>query len=244
MSSDFRLEFSTHEAPEPTVIAGFPGPGMAAVSAIQYLIDRMDLDETGHVHAEGLPAITPYKDGRPYHATRLFSGDSLPITILSSELPVPIQHSEPFGRVLLDWIETREVSEVALLTAIPGLDGKDGLSFVASEDYFEARLADTDVAPLNSGFLTGVNASLIDRAMDTDLRVGVISTSTTPYRPLDPDAALRLVEGLRRIYDLEVDIERLRGFADSMRRHYEELAAQIDSQEHASTRASEDYGFM
>lgn len=242
MNAEFRLDFSADEPPESTMIAGFPGPGMGSVSAIQYLIERMELHDTGHIHAEGLPAITPYKDGRPYHATRLFSRSGLPITLLSCELPVPIQHSEPFGRVLLDWIETNDVMEVTLLTSIPGLEAADDLYFVGSEDYIDERIDSRDVTPLNGGFLTGVNASLIDRAIDTDLRVGVLATATDPYRPLDPDAALRLVDGVRTIYECDVDLGHLRAFADSMRRHYEELTSQLEAQERPSVR--EDYGFM
>ena len=246
MSSSFRLDFTADEPPEATVIAGFPGPGMAAVSANQYLIEQMDLEQNGHIHAEGLPAITPYENGRPYHPTRLFSTDELPVTVLTSELPVPVQLSEPFGRVLLDWIEDRDVKEVTLLTTIPQLDSGKSVSYVASEDYVDHRLTDTPFEPLTGGFLTGVNAGLIDRAIDTELRVGVIATGVHPYRPLDPEATLRLVDAMMTLYGFDVDVEQLREFAGRMRQHYEELTEQIEAQDQTQqrTRGFEDYGFM
>ena len=245
MPEEIALDVETDEPPESTLIVGFPGPGMAGVSANQYLIEQLALEETGHVQAEGLPAITPYVDGRPYHHTRLFSSRDVEFTLLVSELPVPIQLSEPFGRILLEWIDERDVDEVTLLTAIPSLESFEELFYVASADYYEHRLADRSISALRSGFLTGVNASLTARAMDTELRVGVLATSIDPRQPLDGEAVLRLVEGLDRIYGLDVETDELRQFAERTREHYEELAARVESQQRAEDRRrTEDYGFM
>ena len=246
MAEELTLEVDADEPPEPTLIVTFPGPGMAGISGTGYLIEQLDATETGHIQMTGLPAITPYADGRPYHHTRLFSGPNLECTFLTSELPIPIQLSEPFGRILLEWIDERGVEEVALLTSIPWLEPVDDLYFVASDDFREHRLADADVTPLDGGFLTGSNASLIGRAMDTALRVGVFATSVDPRLPLDANAALRLVEGLDWIYDFGVDTDELRQFADRTHEHYEGLAAQYDAQQQAQNRRrmTDDFGFM
>lgn len=244
MLQQLRLDFAAREPPESTVIVGFPGAGMSAVSANQYLIEQLELAETGHIHAEGLPAFMPYSEGRPYHATRLFSGIDVPVTLLSSEMPIPMQFSEAFGRTVLEWIEDRDVEEVTVLSGIPSLELDDGLHYVASEDYVQARLEDGRAQPLSGGFLTGINASLVDRGLDTDLRVGVLATGVNPYRPLDPGAAVQLVEGVSELYGFDVDTAQLREFADRTRQHYEELIAQIQAQEQPTTVPRDDYGFM
>ena len=246
MADELTLEVDADEPPESTLIVTFPGPGMAGISATQYLIEQLGLEETGHIQTTGLPAITPYADGRPYHHTRLFSGPDLACTFLISELPIPVQLSEPFGRILLDWIDDRTVEEVALLTSIPWLEPVDDLYYVASDDFRDHRLADADLSPLDGGFLTGTNASLIARAMDTTLRVGVIATSVDPRVPLDANASVRLVEGLDRIYEFDVETDELRQFADRTHQHYEGLAAQYEAQQRAETRprVTDDYGFM
>ena len=246
MVDELTLEVDADEPPESTLVVTFPGPGMAGISATQYLIEQLGLEETGHIQATGLPAITPYADGRPYHHTRLFSGPDLACTFLISELPIPVQLSEPFGRILLDWIDDRAVEEVALLTSIPWLEPVDDLYYVASDDYRDQRLTDVDLSPLDGGFLTGANASLIARAMDTTLRVGVIATSVDPRVLLDANAAVRLVEGLDRIYEFDVETDELRQFADRTHQHYEGLAAQYEAQQRAESRPriTDDYGFM
>ncbi len=246
MAEELSLDIEATQSPKPTAIAAFPGPGMAGISANRYLEEQIGLEETGHIQAEGLPSLTPYLNGRPYHHTRLFSKDGFEYTFLTSELPVPLQFTEPFGRKLLSWIDGA-VEEVTLLTAIPSLNDADqNLFYVASDDYRAHRLTDTAVNPLAGGFLSGVNASLIARAMDTSLRVGVLATGVNPQQPFDGSAALRLVEGLNEIYGFDVETDELRAFADSTEAYLEQLTAQLETQQRSADRrtATEDYGFM
>ncbi|MCU4743744.1 PAC2 family protein [Halobacteria archaeon AArc-m2/3/4] len=248
MTDDISLEIETADPPETNLVVAFPGPGMGAISANQYLIEQLGLEETGHVRAEGLAAVTPFADGRPYHHTRLFTSESLECTLLTSELPIPTHLTEPFGRILLEWVEDNGVDEVTVLTTMPTL-ASDDLFYVASEDYYDRRLADRSeslsLSPLTGGFFTGVNASLTSRAIDTDLRVGVLATAVERPHVLDGDAALRLVEGLQEIYEFDVDTDELRQFADRTRDHYRELVEQVEAQTRAQQRpAVEDRGFM
>lgn len=246
MADELTLDIDTDTPPAETLIVAFPGPGLAGVSANQYLIEQLGLEETGHIQAAGLPAITPYVHGRPYHHTRLFSTESFGYTVLISELPIPLQLSEPFGRILLEWIDDSVVDEVVLLTAIPTLESTADLYYIASDDYRERRLDDTSIQPMEGGYLTGVNASLTAQAIDTSLRVGVLASSVNPWQAMDGAASLRLVEGLNSIYGLDVDTTELRAFAERTRQHYEQLAAEIQAQQESLHRrvAPEDYGYM
>lgn len=246
MSTEIELNIHTEHSPRESVIAAFPGPGMAAVSTNHYIIDQLDLMADGHIHVTGVPPITPYDRGQPYHPIRIFSGADLPVTFLTSELPIPLQMAEPFGRSLLEWIGSHDVSEVAVLTAIPFLPEDQDLYYVASDDYVSERLMNDEAVPLEGGFLTGINASLIGRAMESTFRVGVLATSVNPHRPLDADAALRLVDGLTRVYDVTVDTSELKEFARQSREHYEQLVAQFQAQAEGEARSNlrEDYGFM
>ena len=246
MDKQFTLDVTTAQPPESTVIVAFPEPGLGGLSANQYIIEQLDLVETGHIHAEGLPAITPYADGTAYHHTRLFSAPEVEYTVITCELPIPIQFSEPFGRILLEWIHDTAVEEVTLLTTIPTLGAGEEIFYVASEDYVDHRLTDQPVTPLGGGFLTGVNASLIARAIDTTLRVGVLATGANPHIPVDGEAALALVEGLDGCYGLGVDTDELKEFAEQSRQYYRELTEQIAAHQRAQAQRSrgEDYGFM
>ena len=223
----------THESdPSDVLVAGFSSFGLAGLTAVDYLVENLDLEQTGHVRAEGLPSITPFEKGRPRRPIRLYSAADLDVTVLVAEQFVPPGLGERLASAILDWTESVSVSEIAVLSGIPVPHGPDAhrTFHVATEDYHERRLDDGRVPPMESGYLDGTNASLLERGIDSPLGVGVFITPVHAQAP-DADAAVRLVDTVDETYDLGVDSAPLASFAADVRRHYEDLAERIDERE-------------
>ena len=229
-----RPSFSvTHDlTPSDVLVAGFSSFGLAGLTAVDYLVRNLDLEQTGFVRAEGLPSITPFMKGQPRHPIRLYSADDLDITVLVAEQFVPPVLGELLAASILDWTESAEVSEIAVLSGVPIPHGPDAhrTFYVATDDYRERRLDDEQVPPMESGFLDGTNASLLEQGIDSPLGVGVFITPVHAQAP-DADAAVRLVDTIDETYDLGVDSEPLASFAADVRRHYEDLAERIEERE-------------
>lgn len=223
----------THDAqPGSTLLAGFSAFGLAGLTAVNYLVDRLDLHQTGHIAAEGLPSITPFEDGRPRHPIRLFSRPDLDVTVLVGELFVPVPVGPRFARAVLDWTEASGVEEVAVLAGVPVPHGPDEhrTYYVATDDYRESRLADAPLPPMGNGFLDGINAALIERGLDSPLGACVYVTPVHAQAP-DVEASIRLVEAVDDVYGLGVDSEPLQQFADEVRQYYGELADRMERRE-------------
>lgn len=254
-----RPSFTVEHDPDPSdvLVAGFSSFGLAGLTAVDYLIDNLDLEETGCVRTEGLPSITPFKRGRPRHPIRLYSADDVDVTVLVAEQFVPPALGELLATAVLDWTETEGVSEIAVLAGVPIPHGPDAhrTFYVATDDYREKRLEDGNdggngvgegdgddgngggnghsagpVPPMEAGFLDGTNASLLERGMDSALGVGVFITPVHAQAP-DIEAAVRLVDTIDETYDLGVDSEPLESFAAEIRRHYEGLAERMEERE-------------
>ncbi len=228
----------THDsAPSDVLVAGFSSFGLAGLTAVDYVVDDLGLEETGHVRIEGLPSITPFAKGRPRHPIRLYSAEDIDITVLVAEQFVPPALGESLSASILDWTEGAGVSEIAVLSGVPIPHGPDAhrTFYVATDDYREARLAaegngDESVPPMEAGFLDGANAALLERGMGSPLGVGVFITPVHAQAP-DVEAAVRLVETANDTYDLGVDAGPLASFAEEIRRHYEGLAERIEEDE-------------
>jgi len=223
----------THEsAPSDVLVAGFSSFGLAGLTAVDYLVDDLDLEQTGHVAIEGLPSITPFANGRPRRPIRLYSAADVDVTVLVVEQFVPPALGESLSASVLDWTEGAAVSEIAVLSGVPIPHGPDAhrTFYVATDDYREARLADESVPPMEAGFLDGANASLLERGMDSPLGVGVFITPVHAQAP-DVEAAVRLVDTVNGAYDLGVDSEPLASFAADIREHYEGLAERMEERE-------------
>lgn len=137
---------ATEREPASTVIGGFSQFGLAGLTAVDFLVDHLELEQTGHLSAEGLPTITPFENGRPRHPTRLFSRDDLDVTLLVGELFVPNSLAEPFSRAILDWTERANVDEFAVLSGAPFPHGpaEHRAFYIASDDYRTVHFPDDD----------------------------------------------------------------------------------------------------
>ncbi|AGN02029.1 hypothetical protein L593_10420 [Salinarchaeum sp. Harcht-Bsk1] len=227
-----RPRVSVHEEQAVTepVVAGFSEFGLAGLTAVDYLTTQFEMEPVGHVRADGLPSITPFTAGEPRHPVRLHASNDVPVTALVGEQFVPVWAADEFGESLLEWIDASEVDELCLVSGIPVPHGpEDHRAFwIATEDFRERRLEETDLDPMGNGFLDGVGAALLDRGIDTDLAVSVLVTPVHPQVP-DADAALRLLEGLVDVYGIDVETGPLETFAEEVREYYGELSARLQT---------------
>jgi len=227
----------THEvSPNDALVAGFSSFGLAGLTAVDYLVDNLELEEIGHVSTAALPSITPFEKGRPRHSIRLYSDDEVDVTVLVGEQFVPPTLGERLATSILGWTEAEGVSEIAVLAGVPIPHGPDAHKtfYVATDDYRTARLDGGSVPPMEAGFLDGTNASLLEYGIDSPLGVGVFITPVHAQAP-DVEAAVRLVDTIDATYDLGVDSGPLEAFAAEIRQYYEDLAEQIDEREPEGT---------
>ena len=224
--------FAISERAEPseTVVAGFSAFGLAGLTAANFLVEQLELEETGHVTATSLPAIAPFEEGRPRHHSRFFSREDLDVTVFVNELFIPTWAAESFADAVLAWADTSDVEEMTVLSGVPVAHGPDehDVFYVATDDYRERRLADTEIKGMGNGFVDGVNASLLSRGMDSALRTGVLITPVHAQVP-DVQAAIRLVEAAERVYGLSVDSGPLEAFAGEVESYYQELQSRLNA---------------
>lgn len=239
---DFTIQHST--PPGGTLLCGFTSVGLAGLTAVDFLVDELELEQIGYLTVEGLPSITPFEDGRPTHHTRLFSRPDLDVTVLKSELFVPARLGRAFGDAILDWTERNGVDEVAVLSGVPLQHGPEEhlTYFIASDDYREKHLRDADVPPMGRGFMDGVNGALIERGIESPLGVAVFVTPVHEQSP-DLEAAVRLVETIDGVYDLGVDTSPLKAFAKEVAKYYADLAERL-AEEERKDETAEDRMYM
>ena len=224
------------DAPE-TLLAGFSEFGLAGLTAVHYLVDQLDLEETGHITAENLPSIAPFSGGVSRHHTRLLSRSDLDLTVLMGELFVPLGATNPLASAIIDWTERNDVEEIGVLSGVPLAHSPDAQRtfYIATDDYRAKRLdgvdGDDTLQPMGNGYLSGVNGSFVTHGLDPSLAVCVFSTPVRARNP-DVDAALRLLETVSEIYDFDLDTGPIEEFATSISEHYERLAEHVeDTQE-------------
>ncbi|MBX0294401.1 proteasome assembly chaperone family protein [Haloarcula nitratireducens] len=229
---------ATAEPPEiETLVLGFSEYGLAGLTAVDYLIDQLSMTQVGHLEGGGPPLITPFENGVPRHHTRVYAHADASLGVVISERFVPVQTAEPFADAVDALYADLSPTNLTILSGVPVAHGpEDHVPFyIATEDYRDRYLADTDIRSMGTGFLDGVTAELVARGIEDDERpVGVFTTPAHPQAP-DAAAAIRLVDALARTHGIEVDTEPLEAFAANVEAQYRALAERIEAAEAEET---------
>lgn len=226
----FEVTVPPTRRPGETLVLGLANPGMAGLTAADYLARHLESDPVGAVVPDGLPAVAPFEAGVPRHPTRLYDLPHTSLCVLVGELFVPPWVAQPFAGAVLDWARTAEIEELVVLHGVPFPHGEHehAVFTVATESYRERRLTDTELSPLAGGVLDGAPGELVTRNLDDGLPTGVLVTPTHPPGP-DVDAALRLIGALEGCYDIDVDEAELEILSRQLERYHAELADRLEA---------------
>jgi uncharacterized protein len=230
----FEVRETGDVTPGETLLVGTAGLGVAGLTATDYLVTHVETTQVGHVRTRNLPDITPFSDGQPRRPARLYSTAESDVTILITELFLPVTVSDLWAEAVLEWAAERGVTEVTALhgAPFPHQPHEHAVYHVATDGYRERHFdgeGGADIEPLAGGFFDGIIGELLSRSLEEEgPPTGVLVTPTHLPGP-DFDAAIRLLDALETVHGVETDESELRGRADEMEQYYEELAGRMQT---------------
>lgn len=247
MSAPSSFDVSADEAPAADVlVVGLSSPGFAGVTATDYLTRHLQSEEVGHVTPADFPTITPFAEGRPRNPTRIYDIEGTSLATVVGELFVPMPAASAFVDALLEWAEEADVSEVVVPYGIPFPHGPDehAVFTVATDDFRERRLEGSELRGLRGGVLDGPVGELVGRSMNG--AAPPAGALVTPVHPPGPDleAAIRLINALEALYDVDVDEGELRQQSKELQEYYATLAERMQAMEEGSRDYPEDRSYM
>lgn len=225
----FEVEITSEFVPGETLIVGVADIGVAGLTAVDYLTTHVESEQIGHVKTRNLPDITPFSEGKPRRPMRLYSTEDPNLTIFISEVFLPVGVADSLTDTLFDWISTNDLREIAILygAPFPHAEEEHVVFHVGTDRFREKHFADSDIEPLAGGFFDGVVGELVTRGLDESAPpIGVLVTPAHFPGP-DFDGALRLINGVEAIYDVEIDEDELKERSEEMKKYYQEFAERM-----------------
>lgn len=213
------------------LVVGFTEYGLAGLTAVDYLSDQLEMRQAGHLVAAGPPNITPFEGGVPRHHTRLHVDEERSLGVVVGERMVPPGSAGGVADALAGLADQLTPESLTVLTGVPVAHGPDDHVpfYIATEEYRDRFLADTDIRPMGTGFLDGVPAELVAGGIgDGERPVGVFTTPAHPQAP-DAAAAIRLLEALTEAHGFDVDTGPLEAFAATVEEQYRALAERVEA---------------
>lgn len=225
----FEVEITSEFVPGETLIVGVADIGVAGLTAVDYLTTHVESEQIGHVKTRNLPDITPFSEGKPRRPMRLYSTEDPNLTIFISEVFLPVGVADSLTDTLFDWISTNGLREIAILygAPFPHAEEEHVVFHVGTDRFREKHFADSDIEPLAGGFFDGVVGELVTRGLDESAPpIGVLVTPAHFPGP-DFDGALRLINGVEAVYDVEIDEDELKERSEEMKKYYQEFAERM-----------------
>ena len=212
----------------PTLIEGLPGHGLVAAIAVEQVREQFDLHHYGNVHADVLPPVASFDDGRIQDTFRVYAGREPPVLTLQSEMPVSKDAFRPLARGVLATVAP-EVDRAIFLGGMPAQSQTQigRVVGVATDAAMERQVTDAGVDLVEGqGTIGGITGALIRACYRRSIPAIGLFVRTNPFIP-DPTAAKAVIEdGLEPLVPFEIETAPLDEQAEAVRSRLEQVARQ------------------
>lgn len=192
-----------------TLLEGFPGYGLVGTIAVNFLVEKLNMEMIGFIESPLFPPVAAIHGGRPYPPLRLYKSDKHKLVVILSEFVMDRKVIKSVSDMVYDWCEQAGIKRIISLGGI-SIRGKQDEVFCISSDPNEEKMFEKmGITPIREGATTGMNALLLIRAT-TGGKIPVVSL-LAEAKPdyVDPLGAAMVLTSLSDYIGLKVDTTEL-----------------------------------
>jgi uncharacterized protein len=229
----------------PTLIAGFPGPGLVGSISTSYIINKLHMNQIACVESEFIVPGVIYAEGKLRHPFRLYSNEEGDVCVLVCEAPIIIQGMYSVLDTVMKWALNNKVKEVMVLDgiAVKGLPDPKRTPIILSTDGRQADAAnlirdnnsdvtkkeekDDDIGSVypTTAFIGEISGGILSSCLSNGIASKALFISAARGIP-DPEGAAILIESLTKVTDkksLKIDTQQLRDQGASLKKSMEKI---------------------
>ncbi|MHA1409846.1 MAG: proteasome assembly chaperone family protein [Candidatus Odinarchaeia archaeon] len=203
-------------------IAGFAGTGLVGTIAVNHIIENLNMKEFAYFSSKLIPAFTIFMDGLLKYPFRIYVNDEGTLVAILSEVPLNEKSHFDIAYTLLDWLESKNISEITVLSGVTMVDSREKNVFAAAEPEVLDKLTKKGITLLGKGLIAGIAASILNQSLHRDITGICLLAPTTEGIP-NPEAAARLIDALNKIYDFNINTDPLLQQAEIIRKKRREV---------------------
>jgi uncharacterized protein len=210
---------------EPLTIVGFVSAGLVAQTALNHLINKLNMKEIAHVMSRHVPPSVLFVDGELKHPFRICSNQEGTLCGVVCDTPLPSAGAHPIASALVDWAEKKGIKELVVLEGFP-LRGmpKERQSFCAAEPEKRCECERKGMKMLSGRMVIhGIASGILSECLTRRITGMALMTPAIAFMP-DPGVAATLVVALNKVYDLQADTSELLEKAVEIKRRLREVA--------------------
>ncbi|MEM2896061.1 MAG: PAC2 family protein [Candidatus Bathyarchaeia archaeon] len=218
------IELARIEVKNPKVIVGIPDVGLVGLIAAGHLIQSLGMKEVGYFESEALPPIMIFHNGDPKAPIRIYSKDDLILII--SEIPLPASLLYPLAKSI---VKLAKKYEAKFLIDLSGLSIPDRLEVerptvygIGTNEEAKDLLKGKGIPFYNDGIMVGAYALIVKESLNQKVS-NITLLAESHYQFPDPEASAYLLEALKKLIGIEIDVKPLLDQAEEIRIKAREL---------------------
>ncbi len=200
------------------MIIGLPDVGLVGLIATSYLITELKLEEIAHMDSDLLPPVVVLHKGLPHAPLRIYGKQNLIAVI--SELAVPAPAVYTVMREIVDWGQAKKVKRIVSMGGIP-VENRQAITEpqvfgAASNQELLDMLTKKGLSIMNEGYIVGSQALSMRYSISKKVpTIAILAQSFYNYP--DPEAAAIALKEFSRIFEVKVDVSKLREKGEEIR---------------------------
>lgn len=190
----------------PIIIEGFPGFGLVATIACEFLLDHLKTEQIGKILFEDMPPMVAIHENKVVEPLGIFYNKEYNLIIVHA-VTASQGNEWKLADVIIELAKQLNAKEVISLEGVgSGHDVKESKTFYySSDDKREKKLKEIGVEPLKEGIIMGVTGALLVKHTTTISCIFAEAHTNLP----DSKAAAKLIETLDKYLGLKVDYKPL-----------------------------------
>ncbi|MBR9699796.1 proteasome assembly chaperone family protein [Candidatus Woesearchaeota archaeon] len=204
----------------PIIIAGFPGVGLVATIATEYLTEHLKVELIGTITVEEMPAVVAIHNNKMVQPFGIYYNKQYNIVIIHT-----VAATQGFEWKLAGFVD--ELATKLQAKEVISIEGLAGVNATESKTYFFTRntkhadkLKAYNIEPIKEGIVMGVTGALLMK--DDKLPITCLFAETHSQLP-DSKAAAKIIEDLDKYLGLRVDYEPLMKQAETFEKKLQNL---------------------
>lgn len=220
------VEYPNARISNPYVVVGLPEAGLVGSISSSYLANLLKLPEIGYVESELEPPVVVVENSVPRYPIRIFGRDNLVVFVC--DIPLTPRLAMEFANAVVNWAMEKNSKLLIGATGLPSRDRLEQKTELPSVFYAATAQMENYASILNSAhaleeaIVVGTYA-LILRRCRTKGQPNITFFAESHLDFPDPGAAAAVINVLKILLNIEVDVKPLLEESEQIRVKTREL---------------------
>ena len=194
------------------VVTGFAGAGFISNTALMSVVNSVKFKQVAYLRGD-VPPLMVLLEGKPKHCLRIYTDPSDELMFIVTEASITGESAWSIAEAIGEWLMGKGVSEIIALEGFPaGYSDTSLFGFTTGKRV----LTKHKINPVSQGAISGLNATMLDQALQHDIPWTNVYISTAIATGIDYTGVIAAINLINELFNFRVDTTSLQKLSDDI----------------------------